>query len=131
MKISNAIIKLWILASTIVGCLPACTMGQAAGGKAGLPLYIDNVHIIDVSAGAVVEQRQLLIRNGKIAAINPAKAPITDEHFIHHDGKGQYVMPGLIDMHVHAYDPAAFTITLSHGVTHLRLMNGVKQHLHW
>ena len=28
-------------------------------------------------------------------------------------------------MHVHAYDPAAFTIALSHGITHLRLMNGV------
>ena len=40
-------------------------------------------------------------------------------------------MPGLIDMHAHAFDPAAFTIALSHGVTHLRLMNGVKEHLIW
>lgn len=96
-----------------------------------MPLYIDNVHIVDINTGQVIENRQLLIVKGKIAAIKSAETPITDKLYTRHDGKGSYVMPGLIDMHVHAYDPAAFMITLSHGVTHLRLMNGVKEHIIW
>lgn len=73
----------------------------------------------------------MLILNGKITAINAAETPIADKLYTRHDGKGGYVMPGLIDMHVHAYDPAAFIIALSHGVTHLRIMNGVKEHIIW
>lgn len=97
----------------------------------GSSLYIDKVNLVDLRNGQLIENRQLLIRNGKIVAINPAKSPITEKDFILHDAKGRYLMPGLMDMHVHAYDPAAFTIALSHGVTHLRLMNGVKDHLVW
>ena len=47
------------------------------------------------------------------------------------DGKNGFVTPGLIDMHVHMYEPAAFTLALSHGVTHVRIMNGVPAQLVW
>jgi imidazolonepropionase-like amidohydrolase len=94
-------------------------------------LYIDDLHILDIESGKILKNRQLHIRDGKVVAIKPAQTPITDAQFRLHDGKGQYLIPGLIDMHVHAYDSAAFVITLSHGVTHLRLMNGVKEQLIW
>lgn len=102
-----------------------------AGKNPELPLYIDNVHILDIKAGQVFQNRQIQIRKGKISAIKPANTPITEAQYILHDGKGQFATPGLIDMHVHAYDPAIFPIALSHGVTHLRIMNGVKEHLTW
>jgi imidazolonepropionase-like amidohydrolase len=104
---------------------------KVASSEPDVPLYIDNVHIVDVSTGDVVKHRQLKIRNGKIIDIKSAQTPITDKNHILHDGKGQYVTPGLVDMHVHTYDPATFTIALSHGVTHLRIMNGVADHLNW
>ena len=47
------------------------------------------------------------------------------------EGKGGYVTPGLIDMHVHMYERAAYVMTLSHGVTHVRIMNGVPKQLEW
>ena len=95
------------------------------------PVYIDNVNIVDVESGTIIPERQLVLRNGRIHKINSANTPIADTEFEHLDAEGQFVTPGLIDMHIHAYDPAAFTIALSHGVTHARIMNGVKEHLEW
>lgn len=127
-----------ILSIAILGCLmfintPAC--GSTFRSKWCALEYdwlCDKfVFIVDLTSGKIISSRQLQIRDGKITAINPARTPITDKNHIYHDGNGKYVMPGLIDMHVHAYDLAAFVITLSHGVTHVRLMNGVKEHLVW
>lgn len=133
MKTSNIFIALWILVAITLRHSPsyASDFNKKADREVQSPLYIDNVHIVDISNGQIIENRQLLILNGKIAAIKSAETPIVDKLYTRHDGKGSYVMPGLIDMHVHAYDPAAFMITLSHGVTHLRLMNGVKEHIVW
>ena len=129
MKTSSIAIAVIILFTTTISYLPA--YASSLDEKTIAAFYIDNVHILDVNTGKIVKNRQLLIRNHKIAAINPAQTPINEKDFIRHDGKGRYVSPGLIDMHVHAYDTAAFTIALSHGVTHLRLMNGVKDQLQW
>lgn len=94
-------------------------------------LYINNLHIVDIRSGQIIKDRQLQISDGKIIAIKPAQTPVVDNNSIYHDAQGYYVTPGLIDMHIHAYDPAAFTIALSHGVTHVRLLNGVKEQLLW
>lgn len=115
-----------------VGPSPASADQEGASAPAAdLPLYIDHLHIVDINTGQINRDRQLHIRAGKIIAIHAAGTAITSENYIRHDAEGMYATPGLIDMHVHAYDPAAFTIALSHGVTHLRLMNGVKEHITW
>lgn len=129
MKTPTVVVTVFILFIAAINHLPS--YANDSGKKPGSLLYIDNVHIVDIDSGQIIRDRQLQIHNGKITAIKPARTPITEEHHIQHDGNGRYVAPGLIDMHVHAYDPAVFTIALSHGVTHLRLMNGVKEHLQW
>ena len=95
------------------------------------PVYVDNVNIVDVDNGRILTDRQMVLLNGRIHKINPANTPIAEQQFERIDAKGQFATPGLIDMHIHAYDPAAFAIALSHGVTHVRIMNGVKEHLEW
>jgi imidazolonepropionase-like amidohydrolase len=129
MKTPTVVVTLFVLLVTAINHLPS--YANDSGKKPDSLLYIDNIHIVDTNSGQIIRDRQLQVHNGKIAAIKPARTPITDQNHIYHDGNGRYVTPGLIDMHVHAYDPAAFTIALSHGVTHLRLMNGVKEHLQW
>lgn len=127
MNLTTAVFTFCILIVCATFHLPS----HARDSNTKQSIYIDNLHIVDMKTGRIIKDRQLHLRNGKIIAINPALSAITESNFTHHDGKGHYVMPGLIDMHVHAFDPAAFTIALSHGVTHLRLMNGVKEHLIW
>lgn len=128
MKISSLFINCCILAITTQH-IPS--FASHSHTKAEPTLYLDNLHIIDINTGQVNQNRQVQIRNGKITAIKPANASITEKDYLRHDAKGRYATPGLIDMHVHAFDPAVFTIALSHGITHLRLMNGVNEQLTW
>lgn len=128
MKISLVLITCCILA---IAGLHLPSFASDSHTTAQRTLYLDNLHILDINTGQVIRNRQLQIRAGKITAIKPANTSITDEYYVLHDAEGRYAVPGLIDMHVHAFDPAVFAITLSHGVTHLRLMNGVKEQLAW
>lgn len=129
MKMPPVAITLLILLMAAASHLPSHASDRDK--KTTHSFYLDNVHIVDTNTGKLIKNRQLQIRNGKISAINPALTPITEKNYTQHNGNGHYVVPGLIDMHVHTFDPATFTIALSHGVTHLRLMNGVKEHLQW
>lgn len=62
------------------------------------PLLIQNGHVLDPANG-VDEIRDLLIVDGKIA---DGPVPADAERF---DASGQYVVPGLIDLHVHLREP--------------------------
>lgn len=129
MKIITVTIRYGILTMVMVSAITLSA--KTLDSKPDQPLYINNVHIVDINTGHIVKDRQLKILHGKITAINPANTPISAEQYKHHNGNGHYVTPGLIDMHVHTYDPATFAIALSYGVTHLRLLSGAPGHLIW
>lgn len=92
---------------------------------------IDHINLIDVQNRQIVRQQQLELRNGSIVAIRPAGTAVKEPQAHVIDGQNGYLTPGLIDMHVHLYDPAALLLSLSHGVTHVRVLSGVSQHLAW
>jgi hypothetical protein len=59
---------------------------------------IKNVNVIPmINAGEILTDATVVIENGKIASIN---GPIPDHAKII-NGKGKWLIPGLIDMHVH------------------------------
>lgn len=92
---------------------------------------IINVNVIDIKHRVVIPHQNVHVGNGKLLDIseyNPANLPLNISII---DGDNGYLTPGLIDMHVHMYEPAAFPIALSHGVTHVRIMNGIPAHLEW
>lgn len=91
---------------------------------------IDNVHLVDVASGQLLRDRQLLIRNERIAAINPAGTkPAAGAEW--RDGQGAFVIPGLTDMHVHVYDRKELVLNLTYGVTRVRNLRGLPMHLRW
>ncbi len=45
------------------------------------------------------------------------------------DGRGMYLMPGLVDMHVHAHSPQDMALFVAKGVTTVRNMRGSPAHL--
>ncbi|AFU98350.1 amidohydrolase family protein [Simiduia agarivorans] len=91
---------------------------------------IDKVHIVDVAAGRLVRDQQLLIRQGRIAAIAPAGTPHGAD-IARRDGQGAFVLPGLTDMHVHVYDRKELVLNLTYGVTRVRNLRGMPMHLRW
>ena len=62
-------------------------------------LVITNINIVDVRQGVILQDSSLVIRDGVIKSIRKSNKRGTDENTI--DGNGAYVIPGLIDMHVH------------------------------
>ena len=93
-------------------------------------LAIDNVHLITISDVRPLMDQQLLIRNGVIEAIRPAGETVGDDYQLI-DANGAYLVPGLFDMHVHAFDRKYLALTLAHGVTSVRNMGGYPMHLRW
>ena len=64
-------------------------------------LFLENARVIDPAAG-MDRQANLLIRAGKIAAIDPSEVPADAQR---HDLSGKIAVPGLIDLHVHLREP--------------------------
>lgn len=96
---------------------------------------IQSVNIIDVENGSIIFEQDVVIKEGKIAAIGKSK-PHEKSHIIQADGK--YLMPGLTEMHAHiptpetedkSYVEDVLFLYLSQGVTTIRGMLGDPFHL--
>jgi imidazolonepropionase-like amidohydrolase len=92
-------------------------------------LTITNVTVIDVASGALQPGTTVVVEGNRIVRVTPAtKAPRPRGRVI--DAKGLYLIPGLWDMHVHAYFswPRAFgdryvlPLFIANGVTGVRDM---------
>jgi imidazolonepropionase-like amidohydrolase len=95
-----------------------------------MPIAIDNVHLITMNGEEVQRDKQLLIKGGLIVGIRLGGTEITEEYDVI-DGRGSYVLPGLIDMHVHVMDQKYLVLSLAYGVTSVRNMGGYPMHLRW
>lgn len=88
-------------------------------------LVLTGAHIIDPSRPAPLSGRQIRIRDGKIAAIEaaPTVGRASASHVVDHvvDLTGAYVLPGLIDCHVHLGSDGVSDLAgqLSHGTAPL------------
>jgi imidazolonepropionase-like amidohydrolase len=97
------------------------------------PIAFTNVNVIPMNTEQVLENQVVLIEDGKIKTIGKnVKLPQNTQII---DAKGQYLIPGLVDMHAHLYadNPQAFPekyapnelqIMLALGTTTARLMAG-------
>ncbi len=99
--------------------------------QVGNSFVLNNINIVDVENRKIHFDKSIFINDGRILKITQSPMPALSTGITIIDGKGGYVTPGLIDMHVHMYEEAAFALALSHGVTHVRNMNGVPDQIKW
>ena len=69
-----------------------------------MKLIIANGHVVDPSQG-IDGAYDILIASGKIASISPKGKLKTPPKAKTIDAKGRFVIPGLVDMHVHLREP--------------------------
>jgi imidazolonepropionase-like amidohydrolase len=78
------------------------------------PLIVRGGTVIDVRNGDLIRDVVILIRGDRIESINDERSLPTDATVL--DASGKYIIPGLIDAHVH-YKNFSGPLYLNHGVT--------------
>jgi len=87
---------------------------------------IDHVQIIPMNQDTLLPQQSIWIEDGKIKALGNFEG---EENIDRIDAEGAYLMPGLIDMHVHVWDEYELGLYLANGVTTIRNLWGQPMHL--
>src|SRR5262245_19800970 len=92
-------------------------------------LTITNATVIDVSTGALRRGTTIVVDGNRIASVEPFSASARPNGRVV-DAKGMYVIPGLWDMHTHAYfgwprdfgDSYVLPLFIANGITGIRDM---------
>lgn len=87
---------------------------------------IKNVNIVPMTSDNVLMGKTVLIENGFIKIISDTSSQ-DDIKVV--DGKGGFLSPGLIDMHMHLWDRYELGLYLANGVTTVRNLLGMPMHL--
>lgn len=93
-------------------------------------IAIENAALVDVVRAEILEPRTVIIVDRRIAAMGEPEAVAIPAGAVRRDGRGRYLMPGLVDMHVHLFNDAsrrppndwAFPLFVANGVTGIREM---------
>jgi imidazolonepropionase-like amidohydrolase len=110
--------------------------GQRTPLAAGV-IVIRNVNVVPMTRDTVLRSRSVTIRDGRIAAIQPASAAAPSGARVI-DAAGKYLVPGFADVHTHLYSdeevadslaPYELGVMLAHGITTARLMIGTPEQL--
>jgi predicted amidohydrolase len=63
-----------------------------------------NVNVVPMDSERVLNGQTVIVRGGRIAEIGAAEQVKIPEGAMRIDGQGKYLMPGLVDMHVHGFN---------------------------
>lgn len=115
------------MAAVLWFCLAGPWAALQAADDTALPLVIEHVDVISMVRGAppVLRNQTVVIAGGRIQAVEPGAAPTPVKGARRIDGRGRYLLPGLVDMHVHVWDEAELPAYLAHGVTTVRNASGM------
>lgn len=94
------------------------------------PTAITNVSVLSPDGSVMIADQTVFLDRGKIISIGSERE--LPEGALVVNGQGRYLIPGLIDSHVHLWDsPNDLLLYVANGITHVREMNGSKVHLRW
>ena len=129
--------KLVLLLSILL--LPTIITGQNSGNSSAPKVVVFvNVNVIPMDRERVLRNQTVLVSDGRVTTIGDAKRikPPAGTQIV--DGTGRFLIPGLMDMHVHLFSddefPDAlaedeFKVMIAYGVTTIRFMIGTPEQL--
>ena len=108
------------------GCSSAQSDAAAssAGSGQNATLAIVGAHVVPMTRDTVLRSHTVLVENGTIARIGPDGSFEIAEGTSRLDANGRYLLPGLIDTHVHLRAESELQSYLRHGVTSIVNMRG-------
>lgn len=105
-------------------------LSATRGASPGLIVF-KNVAIIPMNKEVLLRGRDLFVADGKVLEITATGQKEIPGDATVIDGNGCYLLPGLIDAHVHLVDEKGLQLFLMNGVTSVRVMEGKPEHLEW
>lgn len=94
------------------------------------PIVIKNVNVLSTNSEHFIGNKAVLIENGHIQILDSLSSHIGEVAVI--DGTGKYLIPGLIDAHVHLFkSPNDLLLYIANGITEIRELIGSTDHLVW
>ncbi|HLL14389.1 MAG TPA: amidohydrolase family protein [Pyrinomonadaceae bacterium] len=113
-----------------LGALPLVA-SRTLDGRASSVVAFVNVNVVPLDREGLLENQTVIIRDGRIAEIGAAGKTKLPRGATRIEGKGRFLMPGLVDMHAHLYSIAELPLYLSNGVTTVFNLNGRPANLLW
>jgi imidazolonepropionase-like amidohydrolase len=113
---------MWLL---VLGCSTPPAIAVHAGD-----LAITDVTVLPMSSPELAHHT-VIVRDDRIVAVAPSAMLTLPAGITVIDGKGKWLMPGLADMHVHTWRDDDLTMFVAAGVTTIRNMWGIEDHLRW
>jgi imidazolonepropionase-like amidohydrolase len=107
-----------LLTSSIAIALAAVTVtAQRPVVAPQEPIALVNANVVDVRSGTIQRNTVVVLRGGRIDTVGAAAPPAGVRAI---DLRGRYVVPGLIDAHVHIGSTAQMRAAIESGVTTVR-----------
>lgn len=125
-----------LLTLPILGLLATALRQErpAAPPSAPITAFV-GVDVVPMDRDVVLRDQNVIVRDDRIVEIGPSKdVRVPDGAFRiegKEGGKTRYLMPGLADMHVHAWNPGDLVLFVANGITTIRNMFGSTMHLEW
>lgn len=132
------IVGLGLLSFTNQGILSfdepyACSLAERLEPQSSVVAF-QNVNVIPMDAERILKNQTVVVRDGIIEKVGSnAKIEIPTDTLVV-DGDGKYLLPGLVDMHVHVISENELLLFAANGVTSVRNMWGgmnFTDHLGW
>jgi imidazolonepropionase-like amidohydrolase len=111
--------------------LAGCTgFDGPADGWDTVDVILSNASLVTMESDTVLPNHTLAISSGRITWIGSADVVPTHHEAAFIDAQGRYVLPGLIDLHVHAAE-RDLPLFLAAGVTTVLFKHGTPEVLEW
>jgi imidazolonepropionase-like amidohydrolase len=125
----------WLLGFVLLAGCAAGAHQPTVSAAATPQLAIVGINLIPMTEGAaILADRTVLIRDGVISSVGPRRSVAIPRGTRIVDGRNRYLMPGLVDAHVHLEyieNPAVLNLFVANGVTTVRSMDGRPFILSW
>lgn len=89
---------------------------------------ITNTNVLSPDGQTMLPNRMVVVDGGKIISVTVGASIPINANVI--DGRGKYVIPGLVDSHMHMHkSPNDLLLYVANGVTHIRDLGGFEENL--
>ena len=129
--------RLLLAAALVLSAATASAQPSRTPLTAGVTAFT-GVAVVPMTSDTVLRDMTVVVRDGRIMTIAPARSARVPAGARRIDGRGKYLIPGLADAHTHLYsdDEVADSLAsyelgvmLANGVTVARLMIGTPEQL--